>query len=259
MKAVILAGGFGTRLSEETGVRPKPLVEIGGKPILWHIMKIYSSYGINDFVILCGYKGYMIKEFFANYSLKNSDVTFDVGNHSTKIHKNGAEPWTVTLVDTGENTMTGGRLKRAQEYVGNETFCLTYGDGVADVDIQKLLGLHKIQKTLATVTAVQPPGRFGVINIKPDANKITSFREKDQQDMSWISGGFFVLEPGIFDYITEGDQTVWEQDPMRNLAHEDQMSVYKHTGFWQCMDTLRDRMVLEELWEKGKAPWKVWR
>ncbi len=258
MKAVILAGGFGTRLSEETGIRPKPLVEVGGKPILWHIMKSYSAHGINDFVILCGYKGHMIREYFANYSLKTSDVTFDLGNHTTTIHRNGAEKWKVTLVETGEGTLTGGRIKRAQEYIGNETFCLTYGDGVADVDITKLIEYHKKQKTLATVTAVQPEGRFGIFNIDDDDTKITAFREKDQQDMAWINGGYFVLESGIFDYITDGDKTTWEQDPMRNLAHNGQLSAYKHNGFWQCMDSLRDKMVLEEMWEKGKAPWKVW-
>lgn len=258
MKAVILAGGFGTRLTEETGVRPKPLVEIGGKPILWHIMKIYSSYGINEFVILCGYKGYLIKEYFANYALTHSDITFDLKKHKTIVHNNGAEPWMVALIDTGEDTMTGGRLKRAKKFIGNETFCLTYGDGVSNVDIKKLVKFHKEQKTVATVTAVKPPGRFGVFNLKSNESKIKSFREKDQDDSSWINGGFFVLEPGVFDYI-EGDSTVFEQDPMRNLAKKGQLSVLRHKGFWQCMDSLRDKMVLEELWQGKKAPWKIWK
>jgi glucose-1-phosphate cytidylyltransferase len=258
MKAVILAGGFGTRLSEHTGVMPKPLVEVGGKPILWHIMNIYASHGIKEFVVLCGYKGYMIKEYFSNYSLKNADVTFDLGKHTKTIHKNGAEDWKVTLIDTGETTMTGGRIKRAQEYIGNETFCLTYGDGVSNIDIKKLIEFHKAEKSLATVTAVQPPGRFGIFNLEEGETRVTSFREKDVKDTGWINAGFYVLEPGIFDYITEGDQTIWEQSPMRNLAHEGKLSAYRHEGFWQCMDTLRDRMVLEELWAKGKAPWKAW-
>jgi glucose-1-phosphate cytidylyltransferase len=258
MKAVILAGGFGTRLSEATGVMPKPLVEVGGKPILWHIMKIYGAHGINEFVILCGYKGHMIKEYFASYALKNADVTFDLRKHTSQIHKNGAEDWKVTLIDTGESTMTGGRIKRAQEYIGDETFALTYGDGVANVDIGKLVEFHKEQNTLATVTAVQPPGRFGIINLEESETLITSFREKDQSDSAWINGGFFILDPGIFDFITEGDQSVWEQGPMRKLAHAKQLSAYKHSGFWQCMDTLRDKMVLEESWKKENAPWKVW-
>ncbi len=259
MKAVILAGGFGTRLSEETGILPKPLVEIGGKPILWHIMRMYSAYGINDFVILCGYKGHKVKEYFSSYALKNADVTFDLGKHSTQIHKNGSEDWKVTLIDTGEITMTGGRIKRAQKYIGKETFCLTYGDGVADIDIKKLIAFHKEQRALATVTAVQPSGRFGIFNLEEHETKIDSFREKDVGDSAWVNGGFFVLEPGIFDFITEGDKTVWEQEPMRNLAHEGELAAYKHIGYWQCMDTLRDKMVLEELWEKNKAPWKVWK
>ena len=259
MKAVILAGGFGTRLSEETGVMPKPLVEIGGKPILWHIMKIYSSHGINDFVILCGYKSHLIKEYFTNYTLKHSDVTFDVGKHTSKIHNNGAEDWRVTLIETGDDTMTGGRLKRAQKYIGTNTFCLTYGDGVADINITALIDFHKKQKTMATVTAVQPPGRFGIFNLKPKDAKIKSFREKDVKDSAWINGGYFVLEPEIFKYITEGDQSVWEQTPMKTLSRKGQLAAFRHIGFWQCMDTLRDRMYLENLWEKGKAPWKVWK
>lgn len=257
MKAVILAGGFGTRISEETGIRPKPLVEIGGKPILWHIMKIYSHFGINEFVILCGYKGYLIKEYFANYPLSKSSVTYDLKNNTSELHENGSEDWKITLVETGEDTMTGGRIKRAKKYIGNETFCLTYGDGVADIDIKKLLKFHKTQKTIATVAAIQPPGRFGVFNLKPKATKVKSFREKDQQDMSWINGGFFVLESSVFDYI-EKDSTVFEQDPMRNLARKGQLSAFRHKGFWQCMDTLRDKMHLEELWDNKKAPWKVW-
>lgn len=258
MKAVILAGGYGTRISEESSIRPKPMVEIGGKPILWHIMKIYSSHGINDFVILCGYKGWMIKEYFSNYAIKNSDMTIDLGKHTTEIHKNGAENWRITLIDTGENSMTGGRIRRAKDYVGKEAFALTYGDGVSDVNITELLKFHKKQKTLATVTAVQPPGRFGIFNIDKRGKKVKAFREKDQNDTGWINGGYFIMEPGIFDYITEGDQTVWEQTPMIKLAEQGELSTFKHNGFWQCMDTLRDKMVLEKMWEKGTAPWKVW-
>jgi len=258
MKAVILAGGFGTRLSEHTGIMPKPLVEIGHKPILWHIMKIYSSYGINEFIILCGYKGHLIKEYFANYTLKNSDITFDLSNNSAQIHKNDSEDWKVTLIDTGLSSMTGGRLKRAQEHIGNETFLMTYGDGVSDVNIKKLVEFHKEQKTLATVTAVQPPGRFGILNLKKSKNQIRSFREKDQNDTGWINSGFFVLEPKVFDYIKNGDKTIWEQEPMRTLARDGQLSAFIHTGYWQCMDTLRDRIVLEKLWEKDQAPWKIW-
>lgn len=258
MKTVILAGGFGTRLSEETGVRPKPLVEIGGKPILWHIMKMYSYYGHNDFIICCGYKGYMIKEFFANYFLHYSDVTFDVKNNKMEIHTNNLEPWKVTLIDTGENSMTGGRIKRIKEYVGNETFFLTYGDGVSDVNLKELLDFHKENKLLATLTAVQPPGRYGAFNLSEIHSKILSFKEKpkgDGHDTAWINGGFFVLEPKIFDYI-EGDHTIWEGKPMENLAHDGQLSAYKHTGFWQSMDSLRDKNVLEKIWEDGDAPWK---
>lgn len=256
MKVVILAGGFGTRISEESAVRPKPMVEIGNRPILWHIMKIYSAYGLNDFVICCGYKGYMIKEYFASYELLHADVTFDFRNGHMHIHRNGVEPWCVTLVDTGENTMTGGRIKRIRDYVGNETFCCTYGDGVSDVDIGKLIAFHRAQKTLATLTAVQPPGRFGVIQLSAAQTKVDLFHEKPKGDGAWINSGFFVLEPGIFDYI-EGDATVWEQEPLRRLAEDGQLSAYKHEGFWHPMDTLRDKMVLEELWQKG-APWKVW-
>ncbi len=260
MKTIILAGGFGTRLSEETGVRPKPLVEIGGKPILWHIMKMYSSYGHNEFIICCGYKGYMIKEFFSNYFLHHSDVTFDIKNNKMEIHSNNIEPWKVTLIDTGENSMTGGRIKRIKEYIGNETFFLTYGDGVSDVDINRLLDFHKRQNGYATLTAVQPPGRYGAFNLEDHNPKVTSFREKpkgDGHETAWINGGFFVLEPEIFNYI-EGDDTIWEREPMENLAKENKLSAYKHSGFWQSMDSLRDKNVLEEKWESGKPAWKNW-
>jgi glucose-1-phosphate cytidylyltransferase len=258
MKVVILAGGFGTRLSEETSIKPKPMAEIGSKPILWHIMKIFSAHGFNDFVILCGYKSHVIKEYFANYSLHNADVTFDMGNHTMQVHKNGAEPWKVTLVETGEDTLTGGRIKRAQKYIGDEPFFLTYGDGVSDVDIKKLLSFHKKQKVLATVTAIEHPGRFGVINLGKGETKVPQFREKAEGEAgAFINGGFFVLEPEIFKYL-EGDKTIWEQEPLRKLAKEGQLAAFKHNGFWQCMDTLRDKMVLEKLWDKGEAPWKVW-
>ncbi|MDH4120889.1 MAG: glucose-1-phosphate cytidylyltransferase [Deltaproteobacteria bacterium] len=255
MKAVILAGGLGTRISEETSIRPKPMVEIGGRPILWHIMKMYSSHGIHDFIICLGYKGYMIKEYFANYFLHLSDVTFDMENNKMEVHQNSAEPWRVTLVDTGDNTMTGGRLKRVKSYIGDETFCCTYGDGVSDVDITGLIAFHKAQGTLATLTAAQPPGRFG--SLAMDQHKITRFVEKPQGDGAWINGGFFVLSPKALDYVA-GDQTVWEQEPMGNLARDGQLSAFLHHGFWQPMDTLRDKNHLEELWSKGKAPWKTW-
>ena len=257
MKVVILAGGYGTRISEETGIMPKPMIGIGGKPILWHIMKMYSAYDINDFIICCGYKGYMIKEYFANYFLHMSDVTFDVKNNKTEVHHNTAEPWRITLIDTGEKTMTGGRLKRVKDYIGGETFCLTYGDGVSNVNIKQLINFHVEQDTLATLTAVQPPGRFGAISIKQDENKIMSFREKTRGDGAWVNGGFFVLEPGVMDYISD-DTTVWEQEPLRKLAHNGMLSAYKHKEFWQPMDTLRDKNVLEELWNSRKAPWKIW-
>ena len=255
MKAVILAGGFGTRISEETNLKPKPMIEIGGMPILWHIMKIYSSYGINEFVICCGYKGYVVKEYFANYFLHMSDVTFDMKNNKMKVNQKFAESWKVTLVDTGLNTMTGGRLKKIQKYLDNETFCFTYGDGLCDVNISKLIDFHKNNKTIATVTAIQPPGRFGALNISE--NKITSFKEKPAGDGNWINGGFFVLDPKVFDYI-EGDSTVWEIDPLEKLANENQLAAYKHSGFWQPLDTLRDRNILEELWNSKKAPWNIW-
>ena len=257
LKTVILAGGYGTRLSEETGVRPKPMVEIGGKPMLWHIMKIYSAHGLNDFVICCGYKGYLIKEYFANYFLHVSDVTFDIAHNRMEVHQHAAEPWKVTLIDTGENTMTGGRIKRVAEYLDGEPFCLTYGDGVTDLDIGKLLAYHRAQGSLATLTAVQPPGRFGAFNLAEGQTRVTHFREKAQGDGAWINGGFFVVEPAVLDYI-EGDLTVWEQAPLIRLAHENQLSAYRHGGFWQNMDTLRDKMLLEDLWSSGKAPWKTW-
>ena len=257
MKAVILAGGYGTRLSEETSIRPKPIVEIGGMPILWHIMKIYSAHGINDFVVCCGYKGYMIKEFFANYYLRASDMTFDLGSGDAKVHSNGAEPWRVTLVDTGDGTMTGGRLLRVREHIGDETFCFTYGDGVSDVDISALVEFHQKQGVAATLTAVRPPGRFGAFTLAADDALVRGFREKPKADGAWINGGFFVLEPSVIDYI-QGDATVWERDPMERLVHNLQLSAYQHTGFWHPMDTLHDRMVLEEMWASGEAPWKVW-
>lgn len=257
MKAVILAGGYGTRLSEETGIRPKPMVEIGEQPILWHIMKIYSAHGINDFVICCGYKGHIIKQYFANYCLNMSDVTFDMTKNAMEVHKNHTEPWRVTLVDTGDGTMTGGRIKRVKEYVGQETFCMTYGDGVCDVDISALVAFHREQKTLATLTAVQPPGRFGTFSLADQECKITSFREKPRGDGAWINGGYFVLEPGVMDYIA-GDDTIWERDPLQNLAKDGMLSAYKHAGFWHPMDTLRDKNTLAEMWENDAAAWKVW-
>lgn len=260
MKTVILAGGFGTRISEETGIRPKPMVEIGGMPMLWHIMKTYSAEGFNDFVICCGYKGHMIKEYFANYYMMQNDISIDLRNNKLEILNNITEPWKVTLVDTGLNTMTGGRIKRVQEYIGNERFFLTYGDGLSDVSFKKLIEFHESQNTFATLTAVQPPGRFGAFSMDPNSNHITSFREKpkgDGHDSAWINGGFFVLEPEVFDYI-EGDQTIWERVPMESMAHERKLAAYQHDGYWQNMDTLRDKNVLEEVWESGKAPWKKW-
>lgn len=255
MKAVILAGGLGTRISEESGVRPKPMVDIGGRPILWHIMKIYSFHGINDFIICCGYKGHVIKEYFANYCLNSSDITFDMTSNQMEIHRKDTEPWRVTLVHTGTDTMTGGRLKRVQSYVGNETFCMTYGDGVSDINIDKLIDFHQSQKTLATLTAVQQPGRFGAFNLSEEDTKVNHFHEKPSgSDMPWINGGYFVLEPEVFDYIT-GDDTIWEREPLEYLAKQEELSAYRHTGFWQPMDTLRDKTYLEELWNAGKAPW----
>ena len=254
MKAVILAGGFGTRISEESHLKPKPMIEIGGKPILWHIMKCYGAYGINEFVICCGYKGYVIKEYFANYFLHMSDVTFDMTNNEMEIHHRKAEPWKVTLVDTGENTQTGGRIKRVKEHIEG-TFCLTYGDGVSDLNLQQLLAFHREQKTLATVTAIQPAGRFGSIEIA--GARVKSFLEKPRGDNRWISGGFFVCEPQVFDRIG-GDATIWEREPLESLAKDQQLSVYRHEGFWGAMDTMRDRLYFEQLWEEGKAPWKSW-
>ncbi len=255
MKAVILAGGYGTRLSEETITTPKPMVEIGGKPILWHIMKIYSAHGINDFVICLGYKGYAIKEYFSNYFLHTSDITFDMKNNSMKVHQNAAEPWTVTLVDTGENTMTGGRLKRVKQYVGDDDFCFTYGDGVGNVNIRELINFHQKHGKLATVTAAQMPGRFGALNIQETS--VVSFQEKPSGDGVWISGGFFVLSPKIFDYIAD-DTTIWEREPVERLSSESQMQAYFHAGFWQPMDTLPHKNYLEKLWTSGDAPWKIW-
>ena len=257
MKAVILAGGLGTRLSEETSVRPKPMVEVAGKPILWHIMKIYSHYGINDFIICCGYKGYVIKEYFANYFLHTSDVTFDMQENRMQVHQNQAEPWRVTLIDTGENSMTGGRLRRVKEYLADEElFCFTYGDGVADVNIAELIEFHKKQDVLATLTATHAPGRFGALDI--GNHKVASFKEKPKGDGAMINGGFFVLSPKVIDLI-EGDHTTWEREPLEQLAEQGQLAAFPHDGFWQPMDTLRDKVLLEELWNSGKAPWKVWK
>ena len=257
MKAVILAGGFGTRISEETALKPKPLIEIGGKPILWHIMKIYSSHGIHDFIICCGYKGFLIKEYFANYFLHMSDVTFDMMQNSMEVHQRHAEPWRVTLVDTGEETLTGGRLKRVQPYLENEeAFCLTYGDGVSDVNIGKLIEFHRAHGLKATLTATYPPGRFGALDIHSD-QRVTSFKEKPKGDGAMINGGYFVLSPSVIDLIS-GDQVTWELEPLEELAKHNQIKAYRHDGFWQCMDTLRDKNLLEELWSSGRAPWKVW-
>lgn len=255
MKAVILAGGLGTRISEESHLRPKPMIEIGGKPILWHIMKMYSHHGINDFVICLGYKGYVIKEYFSNYFLHMSDVTFNMQENSMEIHQKFVEPWRVTLVDTGELTMTGGRLKRVAPYIGNGSFCFTYGDGVADINISALIAKHRGAGRLATVTAIQPPGRYGALHIEDDA--VEHFQEKPAGDGAWINGGFFVLEPEVLSYL-DGDDTVWEQQPLQRLAAQGQLSAYRHSGFWQAMDTLRDKNHLEELWSSGKAPWKSW-
>lgn len=255
MKAVILAGGLGTRIAEETTIRPKPMVEIGGKPILWHIMKSYSVHGIDDFIICCGYKGYVIKEYFANYFLHMSDVTFDLTANEVKVHQNNAEPWRVTLVDTGEATMTGGRLRRVREYLGSEDFCFTYGDGVSDVDIGGLIRQHKASGLKATLTAVQPPGRFGALNL--EGQRITSFQEKPVGDGGWINGGYFVCSPAVLDYI-DGDDTVWEREPLEALASRGELGAYFHRGFWQPMDTLRDKLHLEELWVTNNAAWKVW-
>ena len=257
MKALILAGGFGTRFSEESHVKPKPMIEIGGKPILWHIMKIYSAYGINQFIICCGYKGHVIKEYFANYFLYMSDVTFNMNKNQMEIHKNSAEPWRVTLVDTGLETMTGGRIKRVKSYIGNETFCMTYGDSVANIDIKQIIDFHKGQKTFATVVAVQRPGRFGSLILDYNQKNVLTYKEKPKDDGSWTNGGFFVLEPEVMNYI-KGDETAWEEEPLEKLARDGMLSAYKHNGFLFSMDTLRDKHVLEELWQSGEAPWKVW-
>jgi glucose-1-phosphate cytidylyltransferase len=257
MKAVILAGGFGTRLSEETAVRPKPMVNIGDQPILWHIMKIYFAHGIDEFIICCGYKGEVIKQYFADYRRLRSDVTFDFGTDAETVLTNHCEPWKVTLIDTGKNTMTGGRLRRVQQYVGDETFCLTYGDGVSNVDIGASIAYHRKQGTLATLTAIQPPGRFGVFNLPNGNGRISNFREKPTGQSAWINGGFFVLEPGVFSYI-DGDDTVWEQEPLARLAEAGELSAYRHREFWQPMDTLRDKHLLEDLWNSETPPWKIW-
>ena len=256
MKAVILAGGLGTRISEETDLKPKPMISIGGMPILWHIMKMYSHYGINEFIVCCGYKGYLIKEYFANYFLHMSDVTFDMSENIMTVHNQKAEPWKVTLVDTGDDTMTGGRLKRVASYLQDEDiFCLTYGDGLSDVNISELIAFHKVQQVKATVTAVLPPGRFGALDVA--GNRVKSFREKPQGDGANINGGFFVLSKKVIDYIS-GDKTIWERGPIERLAKEGDLAAFQHSGFWQPMDTLRDKVHLEDLWQSGKAPWKVW-
>jgi glucose-1-phosphate cytidylyltransferase len=256
MKVVILAGGFGTRLSEETDVRPKPMVEIGGKPILWHIMKTYSSYGFNEFVVLLGYKGYVIKEFFSNYFLHQSDVTIDLANNSMEVHQNESEPWKVTLLETGLNTLTGGRIKRAKDYIGDDDFLLTYGDGLSDVDIAKTVEFHKSHGKSITMTAVQPAGRYGALDIKVD-NSISSFKEKPKGDGAWINGGFFVCKPEVLNYI-DGDSITFEQEPLINLANDGELMSFKHSGFWECMDTLRDKTNLCQLWDSDQAPWKRW-
>lgn len=256
MKAVILAGGLGTRISEETHLKPKPMIEIGGKPILWHILKMYSAHDVNDFIICCGYKGYVIKEYFANYFLHMSDVTFDMSKNTMEVHQQSAEPWRVTLIDTGDNTMTGGRLKRVANFVENEElFCMTYGDGVSDINITKLIAFHKAQKVKATLTATTPPGRFGALGL--NGSKVSNFIEKPKGDGALINGGFFVLSPKALDYIS-GDETIWEREPLESLAHEGNLAAFQHTGFWQPMDTLRDKTQLEELWQSGHAPWKTW-
>lgn len=257
MKVVILAGGRGTRISEETGSIPKPMVEIGGKPMLWHIMKLYSHYGFNDFIICLGYKGYFIKEYFANYFLHSADITLDISMNKMEVHGSKAEPWKVTLIDTGLDTMTGGRIKKIKKFIGNSSFMLTYGDGIGDIDIKESLASHKKNKKLATITAVQTIGRFGALNIS-DTGSVESFFEKPKGDGAWINGGFFVVEPGVLDYIKD-DSTIWEKGPMERLAKDSQLNAYKHQGFWKCMDTLRDKTELEQLWNTGKASWKVWK
>jgi len=255
MKCVILAGGLGTRISEETSSRPKPMVEIGGKPILWHVMKIYAAHGIRDFIICAGYKGYVIKEYFANYFLHMSDITFDMQNNTMEVHERHAEPWRVTVIDTGDETMTGGRLKRVARYVNGETFCFTYGDGVGDVDVTAAIAAHKASGKMATVTSVQPPGRFGMLDI--EGNSVVGFLEKPEGDGGWINGGFFVLESAVFDLV-EDDSIIWEREPLQKLATAGQLNAFHHRGFWQPMDTLREKQMLESYWSEGRAPWKVW-
>lgn len=257
MKVLLLAGGLGTRLSEETEVRPKPMIEIGGRPILWHIMKLYSRYGHNDFIVLLGYKGYYIKEYFANYFLHQSDVTIDLATNKMEIHNSSSEPWRITLLDTGINTMTGGRIKRAQSYVGEETFMLTYGDGVSDVDLDALLAYHRAHGKIITMTSVQPDGRFGTFEAE-ELGQVSKFLEKPRGDGSWINGGFFVCEPGVFDYLTLGDATIFEREPLQGLARDGELYTYRHNGFWKCMDTLRDKVELDQMWQSGKAHWKTW-
>jgi glucose-1-phosphate cytidylyltransferase len=257
MKVVILAGGVGTRISEESVIKPKPMIEIGQKPILWHIMKMFTAHGLHEFVICCGYRGEVIKEYFANYFLHRSDVTFDLKQNRMHVHRTASEPWCVTVVDTGSESMTGGRIRRVRPFVGNEPFCLTYGDGVSNVDIRALIAFHERAGRMATLTAVQPPGRFGAFTLGRDQTAIESFHEKPDGDGAWVNGGFFVLDPHVIDYI-DGDDTVWEQEPLQRLAREGQLSAYRHCGFWQPMDTLRDRKLLEDLWSSNDAPWKVW-
>lgn len=256
MKAVILAGGLGTRLAEETQSRPKPMIEIGGKPLLWHIMKIYSQHGINEFIICLGYKGYFIKEYFSNYFLHTSDVTIDLRSNSMEIHHNTAEPWSISLIDTGQNTMTGGRIKRIQPYIEDDTFLMTYGDGVADVNIRESIAFHRSHGKAATMTAVKPPGRFGVVEIGESGN-VTAFHEKPDDELGWINGGFFVLNHSVFDMV-EGDDTMWEREPLERLASKGELVAYRHTGFWQPVDTLREKNLLETLWKSSKPPWKTW-
>jgi len=255
MKCIILAGGFGTRISEESHLKPKPMIEVGGRPIIWHIMKIFSTQGVTEFVVCLGYKGYIIKEYFANYFLHMSDVTFDMTNNRMVVHQKHAEPWQVTLVDTGDNTMTGGRLRRVREYVDNQSFCFTYGDGLADINLAELIAFHRHERRIATVTAVQPPGRYGALLL--DGGRVSGFQEKPVGDGGWINGGFFILEPQVFDYI-DNDNTTWEQQPLQKLSAENQLSAYPHRGFWQAMDTVRDRSYLESLWESRRAPWCTW-
>ena len=257
MKAVILAGGLGTRLSEETTIRPKPMVEIGGHPILWHVLKLYAAHGVTDFVICAGYKGFAIKEYFATLVLRSCDVTFDIGRNQATIHASPCDPWRVTVVDTGEHTMTGGRLRRARHHLEDETFCLTYGDGIGNVDVGALVAFHRQQGRSATLTAVQPEGRFGLLNVDAASDAVTQFREKRDADGAWVNGGFFVLEPDVLDLI-DGDDTVWEREPLQRLAAEGRLSAFRHSGFWHPMDTLRDKEHLEQLWQSGAAPWKVW-